>query len=218
MKVSNANRPMNDLEKKPALRISPYVYGRTGVKNRVKYLIDSKGEGTATGVPERVVLTRWRQRQFENHTFSGAKMSSTLWRAVLLAFGGDVKEMCALSLDDIQAVKDEKTELLNSCGFLKLPSASVLQALFAVCGPERMDVLIKKHSSAEHAGKSGVPDLFLYAINHLTGKPSVARFVEVKKPKEEISAEQKSEIALLNSMGLHARVIRLIEKEHKLSV
>jgi hypothetical protein len=206
---------MNDLEKKPALRISPYVYGRTAVKNRVTYLIDSKGEGTETGVPERVVLTRWRQRRFENHTFSGAKMSSTLWRAVRLAFGSDGKKICTLTLDDIQAVKDEKTAILSAAGFLKLPSASVLHALFAVCGPDRLETLLKKHSSLEHAGKSGVPDLFLYATNDLTGKPSIARFVEVKKPKEEISAEQKSEIALLNSMGLHARVIRLIEKEHK---
>jgi len=208
---------MTNLEKKPALRISPYVYGRTAVKNRVTYLIDSKGEGTATGVPERVVLTRWRQRTFENHTFSGAKMSSTLWRAVHLAFGSDVKKIYALTLDDIQTIKDEKTAILSASGFLKLPSASVLHALFAVCGPERLEVLLTKHSSSEHAGKSGVPDLFLYAINHLTGKPSIARFVEVKKPKEEVSVEQKSEIALLNSMGLHARVIRLIEKKHKLA-
>jgi hypothetical protein len=80
-----------------------------------------------------------------------------------------------------------------------------------------LEVLLTKHSSHEHAGKSGVPDLFLYAVNNLTGKPSIARFVEVKKPKEKVSDEQKLEIALLNSMGLHARVIRLIEKEHKLA-
>jgi hypothetical protein len=214
---SNPISPMSDLEKKPALRISPYVYGRTAVKNRVTYLIDSKGEGTETGVPERVVLTRWRQRRFENHTFSGAKMSSTLWRAVHLAFGSDANVICALSLADIQAVKDESAKVLSASGFLKLPSASVLQALFAVCGPERLEVLLTKHTSKEHGGKSGVPDLFLYAINNLTGKPSIARFVEVKKPKEEVSDDQKAEIALLNAMGLHARVIRLIEKEHKLT-
>ena len=208
---------MNDLEKKPALRISPYVYGRTAVKNRVTYLIDSQGEGTATGVPERVVLTRWRQRTFENHTFSGAKMSSTLWRAVCLAFGSDVKHICALTVDSIKAIKDEKRAILSASGFLKLPSASVLHALFAVCGPERLEILLTKHSAQEHAGKSGVPDLFLYAINNLTGKPSISRFVEVKKPEEKVLDEQKSEIALLNSMGLHARVIRLIEKEHKLA-
>ena len=57
---------MSDIEKKPSLRISPNVYGRTELKNRVRYLIDPKGEGTQTGVPETVVLTRWRKRQFPN--------------------------------------------------------------------------------------------------------------------------------------------------------
>lgn len=72
---------MSDIEKKPSLRISPNVYGRTELKNRVRYLIDPKGEGTQTGVPETVVLTRWRKRQFSNYSFSGEKLSSTLWRA-----------------------------------------------------------------------------------------------------------------------------------------
>ena len=53
---------MSDIEKKPSLRISPNVYGRTEVKNRVRFLIDPKGEGTETGVPETVVPTRWRKR------------------------------------------------------------------------------------------------------------------------------------------------------------
>ena len=80
-----------------------------------------------------------------------------------------------------------------------------------VCGPERMQVLLDKHNSIEHQGKSGVPDLFLYASHIQTGKPSIARFVEVKKPDEKVSQDQRDEIELLNSMGLHARVIRLNE-------
>jgi hypothetical protein len=52
----------------------------------------------------------------------------------------------------------------------------------------------------------------LYASHIQTGKPSIARFVEVKKPDEKVSQDQKDEIVLLNSMGLHARVIRLVEK------
>jgi hypothetical protein len=52
---------MSDLEKKPSLRISPYVYGRTLVRNRVTYFIDPNEEGTKMGVPETVVLTRCKQ-------------------------------------------------------------------------------------------------------------------------------------------------------------
>jgi hypothetical protein len=86
---------MSDIENKPLLRISPNVYGRTDVKNRVKYLIDPKGEGA----------------------------------------------------------------------------------------------------------KTAVPDLFLYASHLQTGKPSIARFVEVKRPGEKVTKDQRNEIELLNFMG-----------------
>jgi hypothetical protein len=203
---------MSDIEKKPSLRISPNVYGRTGEKNRVKYLIDPKGEGTKTGVPETVVLTRWRKRQFPNYSFSGEKLSSTLWRAVAAAYGSNAKKICKLSLEDIQAIKEEKTVAIKAQGHLELPAAKTLQALCLVCGHERMQVLLDKHNSLEHQGKSGVPDLFLYATHIKTGKTSIARFVEVKKPDEKVSQDQKDEIALMNCIGLHARVIRLVEK------
>lgn len=203
---------MSDIEKKPSLRISSNVYGRTGEKNRVKYLIDPKGEGTKTGVPETVVLTRWRKRQFPNYSFSGEKLSSTLWRAVAAAYGSNAKKICKLSLEDIQAIKEEKTVAIKAQGHLELPAAKTLQALCLVCGHERMQALLDKHNSIEHQGKSGVPDLFLYATHIQTGKPSIARFVEVKKPDEKVSQDQKDEIELLNAMGLHARVIRLVEK------
>ena len=203
---------MSDIEKKPSLRISPNVYGRTGEKNRVKYLIDPKGEGTKTGVPETVVLTRWRKRQFPNYSFSGEKLSSTLWRAVAAAYGSNAKKICKLTLEDIQAIKEEKTVAIKAQGHLELPAAKTLQALCLVCGHERMQVLLDKHNSLEHQGKSGVPDLFLYATHIKTGKTSIARFVEVKKPDEKVSQDQKDEIALMNCIGLHARVIRLVEK------
>lgn len=202
---------MSDIEKKPSLRISPNVYGRNEVKNRVRYFIDPKGGGTETGVPETVVLTRWRKRQFPNYSFSGEKLSATLWRAVAAAYGINAKKICKLSFDDIQAIKEAKTVAIKAQGHLELPAAKTLKALCLVCGHERLQVLLDKHNSLEHQGKSGVPDLFLYATHIQTGKPSIARFVEVKKPDEKVSQDQKDEIALLNSMGLHARVIRLVE-------
>ena len=104
---------------------------------------------------------------------------------------------------------------IKAQGHLELPAAKTLQALCLVCGHERMQVLMDKHNSIEHQGKSGVPDLFLYATHIQTGKSSIARFVEVKKPDEKVSQDQKDEIALLNSMGIHARVVRLVEKSKK---
>ena len=77
---------MSDDEKKPSLRISPNVYGRIEVKNRVRYLIDPKGEGTETGVPETVVLTRWRKWQFPNLSFYAAHLTTENVRQQLHGF------------------------------------------------------------------------------------------------------------------------------------
>lgn len=50
-----------------------------------------------------------------------------------------------------------------------------------------MQAILDKHLSDQHKGKSGIPDLFLFAISHSTGLPNIARFVEVKKPEEVVS-------------------------------
>jgi len=202
---------MLDIEKKPSLRISPNVYGRTSVRNKVKYLIDPKGGGSDMGVPERVVLTRWRKRQFPNHKFSGDKLSSTLWRAVAAIYGKNATKICNLSKQQLEEIKAVKSLPEGERNYLKLPASNIMFALFFICGSKRLQVLIDKHTSKEHEGRSGVPDLFLFATSTVTGEPSIARFVEVKKPGEKISQDQIDEIELLNSMGLHARVMRLVE-------
>lgn len=204
---------MKETEAKPALRISHIVYGRLASGNRVFYLVDPKGQGDERAVPEAVVLKRWRKRQFPGHTFSGERLSSTLWRAVGRAFGANASELCQMSQSQIEVESDAKRAELGEAGYLKLASPQTLFALFAVCGPQRLQAILDKHLSDEHKGKSGIPDLFLYATSHSTGLPTIARFVEVKKPEEPVSPVQMAEIAFLNQMGLHARVLRLVERE-----
>ena len=204
---------MKETEAKPALRISHIVYGRQASGNRVLYLVDPKGHGDERAVAESVVLKRWRRRQFPGHTFSGERLSSTLWRAVAKAFGIRAEALCKLSLEQIIATAENSRELLSADGFLKLASPQTLHALFAVCGPECLQAILDKHLSDEHKGKSGIPDLFLFATSQSTGLPTIARFVEVKKPEEPVSTVQTAEIAFLNQMGLHARVLRLVERE-----
>jgi hypothetical protein len=204
---------MKETSAKPALRISHIVHGRMAVKNRVHYLIDPKGKGSEHAVPESVVLKRWRKRQFPNHTFSGSRLSSTLWRAVHQAFGDNLSQWVGRSAFDIdECIKSNRVGLKTS-DYLSLPSAETLHALFMTCGLDRLKTIVARHISPEHKGKSGVPDLFLFATNQTTGLPSIARFVEVKKPEEPASAVQLAEIDFLNGLGLHARVLRLIEAE-----
>jgi hypothetical protein len=200
---------MKEATAKPSLRISHIVYGRQHSGNRVTYLVDPRGQGTLRAVPEAVVLKRWRQRKFSDHIFSGARLSSTLWRAVASSLGTDTAKTCAMSLPDL-TFKVESSR--PSLGVLKLPSAETLHVMFAVCGAARLSSILARHLSPEHAGKSGVPDLFLYAIQATTRRPAIARFVEVKKPEEKVSRTQLDEIEFLNSLGLHSRVLRLVDR------
>ena len=204
---------MKETSAKPALRISHIVHGRMHVGNRVHYLIDPNGKGSDHAVPESVVLKRWRKRQFPNHTFSGSRLSSTLWRAVHQAFGENLSQWVGRSVLEIDENIKTNRDGLKAGDYLSLPSAETLHALFMTCGLERLQTIIARHTSPKHKGKSGVPDLFLFATNQTTGLPTIARFVEVKKPEEPASAVQLAEIDFLNGLGLHARVLRLIEAE-----
>lgn len=202
---------MKETEVKPSLRISHIVHGRESRGNRVYYLVDPKGQGTMSAVPETVVLRRWRQRRFDGYRFSGTRLSATIWRAVSKALGQNAKQLCSMSLAELtQAIARKRPALRQA--FLALPAPEALHTLFAVCGPSRLQAILNKHLSAAHAGLSGVPDLFVYAIHLSTGKPAIARFVEVKKPEEPVSQVQLDEIAFLNGLGLHARVLRLKER------
>lgn len=202
---------MKEVESKPSLRISHIVQGRESHGNRVYYLVDPGGSGTLRAVPETVVLRRWRKRQFDGYKFAGTRLSPTLWRAVDAALGRDTQRLCRMSLEGLaHAIERKRTVLRRQ--HLSLPAPEALHALFAVCGPQRLQAILAKHLSPEHAGLSGVPDLFVYAIDLATGKPGIARFVEVKKPEERVSKVQLAEIAFLNELGLHARVLRLKER------
>ena len=203
---------MKETEAKPALRISHIVHGRELVKNRVYYLVDPKGQGDLRAVPETVVLRRWRGRNFPGHTFSGTRLSSTLWRAVGLALGSNARALCRMSVQSLAATIDERRSILRERHYA-LPASEALHALFAVCGSDRLAAILNRHLAPDRGNLSGIPDLFLYAIRTETGLPSIARFVEVKKPEEQVSSAQMDEIAFLNGLGLHARVLRLIEAD-----
>ena len=199
-----------DPDSKPSLRISHIVYGRKNEGKRVKYLIDPSSGDFA--IPEDIVLIRWRRRKHPNASFSGARLGPHLWRALAESLGKDCSnwpsQMSETTLDQARtAFRQDPTRraYLNS-----LPCLSTLEALWSICGPERLQKLVDRHSNP---GVFGVPDLLLFARDPKTQKVYMGRFVEVKKPDEAISTGQREEIAFMNSLGLHARLIRLIERE-----
>jgi hypothetical protein len=52
----------------------------------------------------------------------------------------------------------------------------------------------------------------LFAVDQESGDYHSAHFVEVKKPREHVSKDQREEMAFMVSLGLNARVLRLIER------
>jgi hypothetical protein len=199
-------------QKKPPLRISHIVYGREHRGNRVYYLVDSKSEGTKKKIPEKVVLHRWRKRVFDGFTFSGDRLNPGLWRVLPNVLGDDPARWPKLSEAEIQNQIDACRESMREA-HSTLPAASVLKALFEHCGVKRLKAVVARHTDPARVENFGTPDLFLYATDNKTGKVSIARFVEVKKPEEQLSDDQKEEINFLQSLGLHAPVLRLIERE-----
>ena len=200
-------------QKKPPLRISHIVYGREKRGNRVYYLVDPKGGGTEKKIAEQVVLHRWRRRVFAGFTFSGGRLNSSVWRVLPSVLGEDLANWPKLSEAEMQRQIDYCRESMREA-HSTLPAANVLKALFEHCGVKRLRAIVARHTDPDRVENFGTPDLFLYATDNITGKVSIARFVEVKKPEEQLSDDQKEEINFLQSMGLHARVLRLIEREN----
>jgi len=201
-----------DHERLPALRISHIVYGREKQGPRVLYLLDPKEQGSEKAIAEQVVLHRWRRRKFEGFTFSGARLSPNLWRALPRLFGDDVSTWESLTEDQIQKAFESKESTLEGL-YVKSPGSNIIQALIKICGPDRLRAITNRHSDPNRSSKYGTPDLFLYATKISDGTPCIARFVEVKKPEESVSPDQHEEIHFLQSIGLHARVLRLDERE-----
>ena len=204
-----------ELNRAPALRISHIVYGRLNEhpegRGRVSYLLDPDGLGEARDIPEEVVLHRWRRRVMDGHTFHGCRLGPNLWRAVNHAMGRNAEELISLGVDEITKLRSTLSVGRDEHHF-KLQDAGHVAVLFQGLGKDRLQAILDRHLAPERALKFGTPDLFLFARNSSTKRLAFFRLVEVKKPHERISEDQHDEIAFLRSLGVPARVLRLVER------
>jgi hypothetical protein len=207
----NKNTYQTEINRAPALRISHIVYGRETAGTRVKYLINPSGEGDRREIPENVVLIRWRKREMTGHSFHGCRLSPNLWRAIGRAYGNDASQICGL----MPAQLESGQQIIQKDAadhHLKVPRLDILQALISVLGPQKLQKILDRHLDASRSDRYGTPDLFLFAQESSEGRVALHRLVEVKKPKERISADQHEEIEFLRSIGIPARILRLIER------
>jgi len=196
----------------PALRISHIAYGRENRDGRVFYFVYPAGRSAEKDIPENVVLKRWRRRKKPcGYVFGGDRLSPNVWRALAIAFPARRANLANTEFEDLRHMLDAARG--NLPDEYKLPSAECLKAMFCGIGPERVEALIARHTDPERKDKYGTPDLFLYMWpTNSPGAPFI-RFVEVKKPEEALSDDQREEIEFLNSAGIPARVFRFIEPE-----
>jgi len=205
--------PMDEEPHAPALHISHIVCGREHRDGKVYYFLDADCSGSEKGIPEQVVLWRWRHRKNPaGYRFGGDRLSPNVWRAMAVAFPDGSGISADATLENLRDAGEAARGELRARHY-SLPSAECVQAMFRGIGPKRVKELIARHTSPERADKYGTPDLFLYMTPIASSQPPVIRFVEVKKPHERIRPDQKEEIAHLRSIGIPARVLRLIERD-----
>ena len=118
------------------------------------------------------MLKRWRQRKMAGYTFAGSRLSSTIRRALDFAFPELVTGHMTPSVDEILK-RVEEVQVAMKRRYLSLPHADVLRTLLLDLGPDWLRQLTRRHTSESHRGRSGVPDLYLFARSGSTaGKPA----------------------------------------------
>ena len=185
------------------------------------YRLNANGSGEEFGVPERVVLFRWRKRIRKSYTFSGARLSPTFWRALPAALGPDVASWHSVNKAELLAriaswkVKQQEARDVVQAGdtpsIPKLPSADVVHAIIHLCKPQTLQKLVDRHAQLAAIKESGVPDLFLFARD-ARNRVCMAQFVEVKRPKEKMRPGQTAEHAFMYDLQLPVRKFVLRER------
>ena len=185
------------------------------------YRLNADGSGEEFGVPERVVLFRWRKRIRKGYTFSGARLSPTFWRALPAALGPDVASWFSLDMAEVltriaswKAKQQEARDVVqagDTPSIPKLPSADVVHAISHTCKPQTLQKLVNRHAQLAAIKESGVPDLFLFARD-ARNRVCMAQFVEVKRQKEKMRPGQTAEHAFMYDLQLPLRKFVLRER------
>ena len=201
----------------PRLGVSNIVYGRrTNSNTRVEYLVDSGGdEELGYGIPEKVVLSRWKRKAHSRYRFGGIRLSPNVWRSISVALGSNYSEVFKMSIVQIDAKYAAAREVLKSLHYPTMVGMKVVRLMEGL-GLERFKILMDRLNDPSRALHYGTPDLFLWAVAKSSKVMAYSQFVEVKKPDEPLSKDQISELHFLSSrLDLKARCFRLKERKTK---
>tara|TARA_B100000780_G_scaffold200558_1_gene142056 strand:- start:141 stop:758 length:618 start_codon:yes stop_codon:yes gene_type:complete len=201
-----------ELNNSPALVISNVVYGRERREDgRVVYFLDNKSLEGKKVIPEKIVLKRWRKREFVYGVARGFRLSPNFWRAISIALGKDALKIKSLNKNEIEISFANHQEAIRSNNF-KTQSASNVIEVFKSLETFQLQSILDRHTNPDRMDKYGTPDLFLFTSHKATHSISRACFVEVKRHDEVLSNDQINEINFLRNIGLKSRVFRLNER------
>ena len=201
-----------ELNNSPELGISNVVYGRERRKDgRVIYFPNNKLLVGKKEIHEKIVLKRWRKREFVFNVARGFRLSPNFWRATSIALGKDALRIKSLNKNEIEIGFTNHQEAIRSKNF-KTQSASNVIEVFKCLEAFQLQSILDRHTNPDRMEKYGTPDLFLFTSHKAKHLISRACFVEVKRPREKLSDDQISEVNFLRDIGLKSRVLRLKEK------
>lgn len=196
------------------LPISCSAFGRrTNKTRRVEYLIDPKGLlEKGYGIPEQVVLSRWKKKSSRKIYCSGMRMSPNIWRSIYVALGTDTSVISDMSFEQINICYQRKSEELKALHYPTI-SGEKISYLARGLGVNNLDALLLRHNDPDRAGIFGTPDLYLWKYTYKTKEIHSIKFVEVKKPQEPLSSDQRDELEYLNNvLGIPTILFRLKEQ------
>ena len=196
----------------PPLRISNIVHGRRNDSGRVEYLVDSNGQDNSKfEIPEKIVLTRWRERTHNDYIFGGMRLSPNIWRSIKVCLGEEYSNIVFMSAEDINHRYKVSSEALRLKNYKAVKGENIVNLIEGL-GLNKFKALMGRHNDPSRSDIYGTPDLFIWALRRATNKIEYVRFVEVKKPREPLSEDQKNELHYLNfDLNIKARVLRLRE-------
>ena len=200
-----------ELNNSPELGISNVVYGRERREDgRVIYFPDNKLLEGKKVIPEKIVLKRWRKREFVYNVARGFRLSPNFWRAISIALGKDALRIKSLNKSEIEIGFTNHQEAIRLKNF-KTQSASNVIEVFKSLETFQLQSILDRHTNPDRMEKYGTPDLFLFTSHKARHSISRACFVEVKRHDEVLSDDQINEINFLRHIGLKSRVFRLNE-------
>ena len=197
----------------PKLPISYRVKGRrTRPDKRVEYLVDPRGiDKLKYAIPEEIVLKRWRRRQALNYDYGGARLSPNIWRSIKEALGEDANSINELSISDIDQKYASAKIRLDALNYKMVCGENIRKLVFGL-GIKKFQRLLDRHNREDRKDIYGTPDLILWTLTPRRRKISEVKFVEVKKPNEPLSQDQKDEINFLREiLNVSTILVRLKE-------